>query len=206
MKKPTSRNIFIIFETVIFICFVVLDLKHMDSVYVKYAGIVMCFLWSLLRRDRWASSAFLFTLIADWFLLVRNDHYPSGVLAFIIVQSIYMYILYMKGCGLCLLIRACIFSGLLLTAAFSGQLSFLNSMVLFYFSMLAGNFISSLTNKDLKLFSSGLFLFICCDICVGLHNLLPDGRLYDIISYCMWLFYLPSQVLICLGSEKEPLK
>ena len=54
----------------------------------------------------------------------------------------------------------------------------------------------------------GLTLFIGCDVCVGAFNaapgLLPDG-LCRFAAVGMWLFYLPSQVLISLSAlpEKE---
>lgn len=49
-------------------------------------------------------------------------------------------------------------------------------------------------------------MFLCCDICVGLHNMptvLPEWlrRAADI---GMWTFYLPSQVMLALsGKERD---
>lgn len=48
-----------------------------------------------------------------------------------------------------------------------------------------------------------------CDLCVGLHNLaafLPvvdTGPLFSFAQVGMWLFYLPSQVLITLSVRKK---
>ena len=53
-----------------------------------------------------------------------------------------------------------------------------------------------------RLFGAGLALFACCDLCVGLYNLagaVPPAA-YAFARVGMWLFYLPSQVLIvCSG-------
>ena len=60
-----------------------------------------------------------------------------------------------------------------------------------------------------RAFALGLTLFVGCDTCVGLFNVLPAGSpLYFPASVGMWLFYLPSQVLIALSTlpEKEEAK
>ena len=54
-------------------------------------------------------------------------------------------------------------------------------------------------------FSLGLCLFIGCDLCVGLHDLslflsgTGTGPLFSFARVGMWLFYLPSQVLLTLS-------
>ena len=77
----------------------------------------------------------------------------------------------------------------------------LNAVSLFYFTLLLGNLFSSLTNKKLRIMSGGFLLFVCCDICVGLFNLLERGPVYDAVSLLMWIFYLPSQVLLAIGQD-----
>ena len=62
------------------------------------------------------------------------------------------------------------------------------------------------SGSENKLFFAGLCVFLCCDICVGLHNIsaeLPEWlrRAADI---GMWTFYLPSQVMLVLsGKERD---
>ena len=47
----------------------------------------------------------------------------------------------------------------------------------------------------------GLLLFIACDINVGLNNVhLIEGIDYTLVNFLMWVFYLPSQVLLSLTS------
>ena len=50
------------------------------------------------------------------------------------------------------------------------------------------------------MFGTGLLLFVGCDLCVGLHNLAGiPAPLAAFARVGMWLFYLPSQVLITLS-------
>ena len=58
------------------------------------------------------------------------------------------------------------------------------------------------------LFRCGLWLFVGCDICVGLHNLVPylplSAGSAAAVQFCMWALYLPSQVLIALSVRRRP--
>ena len=137
-----------------------------------------------------------------FFLLLLDDYYTVGVCFFIAVQLTYLYYLYLHRCRPILLPRGLgLILGMILLVI-SGQVSALNVAVLIYFSSLLFNALSSFTKTELKIMSLGFVLFICCDICVGLNYILPAGNFYQIVTFGMWFFYLPSQVLICLGSEK----
>jgi len=51
----------------------------------------------------------------------------------------------------------------------------------------------------------GLWLFLLCDVCVGVHNqpeLFPEW-LAAFAQVGMWLFYLPGQVLLVLSGRKK---
>ncbi len=97
-------------------------------------------------------------------------------------------------------------AGLWLALAFTGSLTVLSGLVCLYFPQLVCNAAESLAlppGLQNRLFSAGLWLFLCCDICVGLHNLLPllPGSFPAIAAFAqiaMWAFYLPSQVLMGL--------
>ena len=72
-----------------------------------------------------------------------------------------------------------------------------------YFSQLLSNTIPAWTRRgrQRRIFAAGLTLFAGCDLCVGLFNVLPPGSApYIAVSVGMWLFYLPSQVLIALSA------
>ena len=193
MKKK-----FIIVESIIYLTFIIFDLLKMDSTYIKYLGIIFCFLYSFLNAKKFQSISMFFTLIADMFLLVLNRYYEIGVLSFIVVQII--YILFIKNnnekyfVSFLIFRFVVLFLGTLILCLIK-NLSPLNFLVITYFSNLLINTIESYTIKN-NILSLGLTLFVCCDICVGLHNILPHET---IASFLMWVFYLPSQVLIVLA-------
>ena len=171
----------------------------MNSIYIKYLGIVICFVFSILNKNYIISLAQLFTLIADYFLLVIDNYYVLGLISFIVVQMIYMYFLYNNKTKLYIYIRL---SLIIIAISLINKLPLLYVLVLCYFSMLIMNTITSYINRNLIL-SIGFTLFIGCDVSVGLHNILNSGLLYDIATMSMWIFYLPSQVLITIGGLKN---
>ncbi|MCD7840176.1 MAG: hypothetical protein LUG46_06045, partial [Erysipelotrichaceae bacterium] len=74
-------------------------------------------------------------------------------------------------------------------------------LAIIYFPQLLIN--TMIAWKDYKnigfIFTIGLTLFVCCDICVGLFNITDIGLVHEFTRIGMWLFYLPSQVLIVLS-------
>ena len=153
-----------------------------------------------------------FTLLADLFLLVLNRWYLAGVSAFCVVQLLYLARLHRAGSrplALRLLLRAALAGALLAAAGALGGLTPLTGLTLLYFSQLVANAFASLSlGRRGRGFSLGLFLFIGCDVCVGLRNLsaaLPGMvplPFLPLVQVGMWLFYLPSQVLISLSAGR----
>lgn len=198
--KTMKMKAFILIESIIFVSFIIMDFMNMNSIYIKYLGIVICFVFSLLNKNYIISLAQLFTLIADYFLLVIDNYYVLGLISFIVVQMIYMYFLYNNKAKLYIYIRL---SLIIIAISLINKLPLLYVLVLCYFSMLIMNTITSYSNRNLILLSIGFTLFIGCDVSVGLHNILNSGLLYDIATMSMWIFYLPSQVLITIGGLKN---
>ena len=192
------KKLFITIESIIYLTFIIFDLFHINSIYLKYLGIFLCFLFAFLNKKKYISNALLFTLIADYFLLIKDEHYLIGVSSFLLVQTIYFFYLKNNNCELFKKVRVLIYA-LILTFSIIFKLDVLYFLVLIYFSTLVLNTVSSFTSRDLRIFSIGLTLFILCDVSVGLFNILPYGRVYLIVSLLMWVFYLPSQVLISLS-------
>ena len=212
--SPTVLGGFLAAEGVLYAAFLALDLtgQSADAVPVKYGGVLLCLLFALacaLRGgDRLVPPALALTAGADCFLLVRNDNYPVGIALFLCVQTVYYLRLRRGGAPAVWPLRA----GLALgagTALFAlGLASPLNLLAGLYFSQLLSNTVLAWTRKGPRprLFAVGLTLFVGCDICVGLFNVLSAASpLYGPVSVGMWLFYLPSQVLIALSAlpEKE---
>ncbi len=201
---------FLIIEAALYVIFMSMDLFSVggSSTGFKYASILLCLLFSTICAaeggDRYVPFAQLFTVIADFFLLVINAHYLAGVVSFIIAQSIYLFRLYKKAGKLWLpgRITAAVLAVLLL--GLTGMFSLLNLASVFYYSLLLGNMALSWSLKDKKwrIFALGLTLFALCDLCVGIFNLggVMPAALYQFSTIGMWLFYLPSQVLISLSA------
>ncbi len=197
-----KHHYFILTELIIYLCFLAGDLFGFDTSLIKYAGIVLCFLRALYKKNRIIALAFGLTLISDFFLLILNRYYVVGVCFFVLVQMTYLYFLYRENCNPYLVLRGVLFVAGMILLLVNRQTGVLNTAVLFYFTNLLGNTMSSFSNSNLGIMSLGFVLFVCCDICVGLNNLLPPGTLLRVVNFSMWFFYLPSQVLICLGSER----
>ena len=209
---------FLAVEGILYVSFLHMDLTGYggDTVPVKYAGVLLCLAFGLLcaaKGGDWlVPIALALTAGADWFLLVRNDHYAVGIILFLCVQTVYFLRLRRAGAGSGYFLR----SGLALGAGLAvyaagmavGQAAPLNLLAALYFSQLLSNTALAWTmkGKPWRLFALGLTLFVGCDTCVGLYNAqVLNLMLYFAAGVGMWLFYLPSQVLIALSAlpEKE---
>lgn len=214
MKNRALSAAFLTTEGILYVLFLSQDLTGGggDTVPFKYAGVLLCLGFALLCAvrggDRLLPIALALTAGADWFLLVRNDHYTVGIALFLCVQTVYYLRLRAAGASAAYPLRA----GLALAAGLGlcalDMASPLNLLAGLYFSQLLSNAALAWTQKGRRwrLFALGLTLFVGCDICVGLFNALPGSHpLYPAVSVGMWLFYLPSQALIALSAlpEKE---
>lgn len=202
MRQARLTAVFLALEGAVYAAFLALDLtgRGGQTIWLKYAGILLCLLRALLRRGDWLLPAALaLTAAADWFLLVRGDHFALGVTIFLAVQTLYLLRLRRAGAPSAIPLRA----GLALLPAlpvWQFELATpLNLLVCLYFSQLLSNTILAWIVPGGKRFALGLTLFVGCDICVGLFNL---GLLLPLSSVGMWLFYLPSQVLISLSAKE----
>ena len=197
-----ARKGFLIAQAALYAALLVLDCSgHMAlSVPVKYAGILLCVaavLPSARTADgRLAALALIVTAGADWFLLVQDNHYAAGVGLFCVVQAVYcVRLACWRGriCGRLLAVRLVFILGFLILPRM------LDALALFYFANLACNAIEAVCFSPRcsrqRMFALGLCLFVCCDLCVGAFNL---GLFTGVTARAMWLFYLPSQVLLAL--------
>ena len=218
-RSGVPAPFFVAVEGALYLGFLCLDLAcpgHPASVMLKYLAILLCFLTALTfphdRAGTLVCAALGFTLGADLFLLVLDRWYLAGVALFCVVQTLY----FLRIClGLSRRLPAAIlargiFSALVLAAGILlGQLTALTALALFYFLQLLCNTLESfrLPRHGLP-FSLGLLLFVGCDLCVGLQNLsllspaALSGWPAAFTRVGMWLFYLPSQVLITLSVRK----
>ena len=210
---------FLAAEACLYTAFLYLDLFVPGAgwdVPLKYLSILLCLIF-VLRAGRGRDGALMktalgLTLLADLFLLVLDRWYPAGVACFCGAQLLYLARI-AAACGkalpLRLALRVLLTSAALAAAGLLGALDGLTALSLFYFSQLIGNAVESLLLRPgYPGFGAGLLLFACCDLCVGLQNLsawfpAAAGPLVDFARVGMWLFYLPSQVLISLSVKRK---
>lgn len=213
VEPVRSRRIgvFLAVEGVLYAAFLTIDvIGQGSSNAVKYAGILLCIIMAALSLRRGGDPlvliALCLTATADWFLLVRSDHYALGVSIFLCVQLVYLYRLYRNGAGIAVPWRLGVPVLAALGLAVIRMASPVNLLAGVYYAQLLVN--TGLAwrqqGRRYRCFAIGLTLFVCCDTCVGLFNAgLPDGLLYRAVSVGMWFFYLPSQVLITLSGCPE---
>ena len=218
MKNGTRRavpTLFLLLEGGVYAPFLAWDLLigGPGSNPVKFFGILLCLafaLWagSLPGGERLMGPALALTAAADVFLLLLDRDYLAGVALFCLVQLCYAVRIYRGSggrswrglrLGLSLAALAALFALKLLTP--------LNALALVYFSNFLCNALSSLAcpGGRARLFSAGLWLFLCCDVCVAAFQnpaLVPPA-LAAFARVGMWLFYLPGQVLLALSALPE---
>lgn len=196
--------VFLAVEGLIYCVFLTLDLtgRSGQTIALKYTGILLCLLYALLCAlrggDRLIFPALLFTAGADWFLLVWGKHLTIGLILFLTVQTLYLLRLRRLGAGSHFFLRAALALLLGTAVVLLRMTSTLNLLVALYFSQLLSNTVLAWGRRR-YLFAIGLTLFVCCDVCVGLFNL---GLLLPFAQVGMWLFYLPSQVLIVFSAKE----
>ena len=209
--KSSVIKIFICAEAALYIAFTAMDvLAAGDSRWIKFAGIALCFVVSALLSARGGevlvTAAVGLSAAADILLLVLDAHYAVGVMLFFVAQILYFVRIYRaNGRKSAWPLRLFLFMAAVAIMAQFGLLSPLDLLAGAYFSFFACNVMQA-SGSENKLFFAGLCLFLCCDICVGLHNMpsaLPDW-LQSAARIGMWTFYLPSQVMIVLsGKERD---
>lgn len=214
-----SRRVFVLFlalEAVLYAAFLTWDLTigGRGSNPIKYAGILLCLGYSLYLERRGGSrlvpAALTLTALADVFLLLLDSHYALGVGLFCLVQGLYLVRIFRSNGGKSLWgLRIVLFLLALLVLKRLGLLLPLNVLALFYFSNFLCNALASLgcPGRNMRLFSLGLWLFLCCDLCVGLFQSpeLASPAVGAFVQVGMWLFYLPAQVLIALSGANHSL-
>lgn len=196
---------------ILYITFLSIDVfsvpRSLPSTHLKYASIVLCFLlalnlyrMSINKQDsKYVVIAFIFTLIADIFLLFTGNKI-AGVLFFCFVQLTYLkrnnrhffkfgiyvsvvaVIIYLFAVFDSLYIIVTLYASLILACAIS-------------------TFKTDLPKFNLFCVRIGMILFILCDIHVALFDQLSRGSsYYYFASIVIWLFYLPAQFLLALSA------
>lgn len=198
------------------------------SDYIKYICIILCFVLSLLIRNssfdehdvKLLQIGLFLTVIADFFLLILNDHYAVGVSIFTVAQVTYSIRYNVKNKRSTIKNYIVIFGTVFLVYAIINR--FVKMDLILPISLCYGICLIVNVHKSIVIFKQNLYpkpngamiafgmvLFLLCDMNVALYNIFKyasqtDGIMYRISSVSMWLYYLPSQVLLALsGYEFE---
>jgi hypothetical protein len=183
------------------------NLGSLSTLYLKYSTIIICFILSLFigsdgydKKDKFlVQCARLFTVFADYFLVILGN-YRYGIFCFCIVQI--MYIIRHSNlakvnlyyCTLSVILVMVIV--IILLTKFN-LIDFNMELVVegsVYGGILLFSLYIALKTKR-YLIAVGMFLFFMCDINVAIYNFYKEA----IICFLIWLFYLPSQLLLTLS-------
>lgn len=190
------------------------DISSLSS----YASILLVFLFALFTVGKGDGRGFvrlgiLFTLVADYYLVIAEDAYLEGVFAFLLTQTAYFLHLLIKerrgGVRFLNVLTRVAFSTIfmLVACAILGESADRLAIVsVVYYANLLTNLIFALAiGKGERIFSLGLILFAMCDLCIGLETLFTSYLSSDLFGFMYgeninlpWVFYQPSQVLIGL--------
>ncbi|MFY9421471.1 MAG: lysoplasmalogenase family protein [Bacilli bacterium] len=191
---------------------------------VQYLGIVLCLLFTFAifenRKDAWfLRAALFFTVISDWFLVIKQSDYLLALITFTIAQFFYAIRLWendgsvnrnkkhilMRSMVLIIMELGFLFLFKILKIKYD-SLIFMGVM---YFTFLLMNVLLAFMQlRKNILFPIGMTLFLCCDVLVGLSNLqnyialAEPSFLLAIINSpvdLIWIFYFPSQALLALS-------
>ena len=198
------KKCFVGLEAALYLLFLALDAFSTGGDGVKYLTIVVCLLAAVWSAQHGGSClmawAMVFTLAADTFLLLLDRWYGAGIALFCVVQGLYL-VRIRRACGRTLwALRAGLAAAAWPLLSALGMGTVLNLLAALYFVNFLVNAFQSLTLRSERLFAAGLWLFLLCDVCVGMRNqpsLLPG--LAGAAQVGMWLFYLPGQVLLVLS-------
>lgn len=176
--------------------------------YVLFGYVMYCFLISLIKRtDEDKRDVLLlrlgmfFTVIADLAMIVFYNN-VVGLVFFCAAQLTYL----IRFTDLKRTVRGSAFAAFFFTVSFVFPVAAEVRLAVFYavciLSSVSGSFIAYKKRPSCAslMAFAGMTLFLLCDINVALFNLFYDVS--GIFQILIWVFYLPSQLLISLSGEK----
>lgn len=201
---------FVVTEAILYIVLLAMDIIGITSVWIKYTSICICFITamyhSIKTHEYFISIVMAFTLFADTFLLLLDRYYIIGVLSFCIVQTLYAaYMIKLSG-KKSIALRISLFFLAIVILIITGSCDMLSIAAAWSYTQLFINVFHAFWIRKRHthgtLFAAGLLLFLMCDTCVGLNNIttyfsgFPLRGILAGANFLMWVFYLPSQVII----------
>lgn len=188
---------------------------------IKYIAIILCFIISLIRNNkehiidtRLLQLGMFFTTFADLALVIL-ENYVVGVILFTVVQLFYIarytrprFKIVLKKL---LIVFVIIFSSYYIISKFIIKSHFILIPIgLFYAVCLISSVFkavdisrdNSYLNPNKQLIAFGMVLFLLCDSSIAIAYVLRSFKMLQVsylFSNQIWIFYLPSQVLLSLS-------
>ena len=222
MVRKILPIVFVAIELLLYFIILFFDVKHLE-IYC-YLTIVMAFIFSLfyLNEGRYnfiCMIAFIFTLVADFFLVVSGkvEYKGLAMTSFLFAQVMYATYIYLQieekkkfVIGITLRVTLTVIGILATFLVLKEGCDYLAVVSIIYFTNLICNIIDTIINiKKLYLLLIALVLFMLCDVVTGLsvadglYFTIPASSILSKIIYLpfnlIWFFYVPSQVLIALN-------
>lgn len=220
-NKLIKATLIVLFS--LYLIFISIDYEiikvSISSFKIKMFSIFLCLLITLcigndeinLRDKNLLQLGMLLTFIADLCLIMYNKYF-LGVLIFSTVQMVYYFrfnkknnISHSKKLVTLLILLVIFYYGLYILNIIIDPTIILG----IYYSVLIGTNLVNvirLNKKDIYprtnflLIYVGFLLFILCDINVGISYVFSNySRMVNITQNLIWVFYLPSQVLLALS-------
>ena len=219
----------LMFIGILYLIFLYMDIFNIQifipTDIIKFISIILTFIISLLLEEYAINTKGIFllqlglflTIFADLFLLVLNRKYILGIALFCIIQILYS-IRYDSHRTKVTIINFIIIFSILIIIYITMEVDFIFVISIYYIICLLTSTIRGIRVCTDKLYPSpnrqmialGMIFFLFCDINVGFFNIIgymePAGKyinlLHNISSISIWLFYLPSQVLLCISEHR----
>ena len=193
----------------------------LDIMTLKFIFIVACFAVAALsyffchsKKDwAWLTAGLLFTVGADYFLVIHNSHLP-GVAVFCFAHVCYILRALNAAKRRLKIALVCVpFLIVIVYFVFINEALFVLSGIyaaLFMANIAVNTWFFKQKNALLPKFNrmlvlAGLILFALCDINVLLFNLprqLDMPVIFPFAFQLIWVFYLPSQLLLAVSAIK----
>lgn len=228
--KINAKNAIIVLLVVIaagiFIASLTLNaMREYDAVRpVEFCIVPICLAIAALRLNETKADgallcgALAFTIAADYFMVLLESYYELSLAFFSAAQLFYWArILLLRRSKKYAIVSACVRAAFCIILCSVGTVLMrgawlLGALAAFYFANLAINAVEAFMlcrkDKSFLTFAAGLLLFIGCDICVGFNAAYMAGihitsKGYYALSLLIWIFYMPSQVLLSLSAKKK---
>jgi hypothetical protein len=183
---------------------------------IFFCFVLFCFFVSLKRRENEVLSdvlllrfAILLTVAADFMMIVAGSD-KAGLVFFCAVQLVYTA----RYAGIKYAAKTFVLASAVFAASVLAFVRFMPGffaearLALFYavciISAVIGSFAAckKRPSRQKLVAFSGMALFLLCDINVALYNIFRGYKIYLFFRVMIWVFYLPSQLLLSLSAEK----